>query len=156
MSGFNNSNAFTWLDGNTYSMQDSKGRFGRGSEYYSGWGELRAQKKSPHTQVLYCLCLIKHGPDTNAPSPVLVLRSINNCTNDQLQDAIKLAALRLEEGKISHRDAEDILDRCYAELQRRLEWSDRVKEKNRGQFDKMQAGQALDNRREEDSGDSHR
>ena len=122
---------FTWLDGRSYPCKESTGHFGRTVETYSGWGELRKQKKSPHTEVLYVLAL-----STQKDERCLVLRSINNCSNDQLQDAIKLCALRLQEGQITQPAAEAILDRCYAELQRRLEWTDREKEKRRGQFAK--------------------
>ncbi len=116
-----------WLDGTLYPIKDHKSAFGRTSESYVGWGQLRKQKKSPHTEVLYCYTLtgLHDGK-------FLVLRSINNCTNNELQDAIKLCALRLQEGKITHLEAEKILDLCYAQLQQRLEWT----EKSRGKSQK--------------------
>jgi hypothetical protein len=122
------SDSLTWLDGKSYHYKSDNSRFGRSVTHFVGWGELRKQKKSPHTEVLYVWSLSSHKP-MGTEEPILVLRSINNCTNDQLRQAIQLAALRLEQKSIQQADAEFLLDRCYAELQRRLEWTDREKEK---------------------------
>lgn len=126
---FSKNNFYTWLDGKQYPVKEAS-RFGRAAELYAGWGELRKQKKSPHTEVLYTLCL---QSDTSVPEgQILVLRSINNCSNDQLQMAIRLAGVRLESHMITQQNAEFILDKCYAEIQRRLEWTDREKAKRNG------------------------
>jgi hypothetical protein len=117
----------SWVDGKVYPFKSDKSLFGRATTHYAQWGELRKQKKPPHTEVLYVWAMSTHS--TVVPEPILVLRSINNCTNDQLREAIQLAALRLEQKTITQTDAEFLLDRCYAELQRRMEWTDREKEK---------------------------
>lgn len=126
----------TWLDGAEYPLKE-KVLFGRAAERYHGWGEMRRQKKAPHTEVLYVYCLQmedRRTPGTGEPykAGTLVLRSLSNCSNDQLQDAIKLAALRLEQGRITQAEAEMLLDRCYAEMKRRMDWTEREKEKRRG------------------------
>jgi hypothetical protein len=110
-----------YLDGNYYPTEREKGLFGRVEKEFHGYGELRRQKKSPHTQVLYVWS--KQGQS-------LVLRSINNSSNDQIQQAIQWAGLKLEDHTLPQADAEMILDMLYAELKARLDWTDRKRKLN--------------------------
>lgn len=144
MSGYmTRANDIVWLDGISYPTEAEKGRFGRIAEIYNGWGELRRQKKPPHTQVLYVWTKKYAIPGPNQVQ-TLVLRSINNCSNDQLRESIQLAAVRLEQHQITQTEAESILDRCYAELQRRMEWTDREKAKRNGPSQENQGPTAVD------------
>lgn len=133
-----------WLDGQTYPTKSDKSLFGRVSAYFTEWGEMRRQKKAPHTEVLYVYCLQDQkarlpGSGGTVQANELVLRSINNCSNDQLQDAIKLVALRLEQHKITQLQAETLLDLCYAEIQRRLAWTESEKAKRNGRKQPQEA-----------------
>ncbi|HEY6018676.1 MAG TPA: hypothetical protein VIY48_01945 [Candidatus Paceibacterota bacterium] len=103
-------------------QEKAKSRFGRLAKELGDLGELRRQKKEPHTEVLYVwipgaeAALLIDGTQPMGH----VLRSINNCTNDQLTQAIRLAGLLLSEHKLSQADAELALDMMYKELGRRV------------------------------------
>lgn len=138
-------NSVQWLDGIFYEVEldNKQSRFGRVSQKFRGWGEFRKQKKPPHTEVLYTFTLKYKVVGANQVQS-LVLRSINNCSNEELTNAIKLAALRLEDHCITQPVAEFLLDKCYAELQRRLDWTDREKGKKRGQSQNNQSQAPVD------------
>jgi hypothetical protein len=102
-----------------YRMEWKKQRFGKLQKEYPGLGEIRKQKKAPHTEVLY----VWLGLDTDKP----VLRSVPNCSNDQLTEAIRNAGKAVEEHKVTQRDGEQLLDLMYSELQRRVDHGEKIR-----------------------------
>jgi hypothetical protein len=95
-------------------LEKSKSRFGRVEKDLGDLGELRRQKKEPHTQVLYVWV---PGPDDQH---FTILRSINNCTNDELTEAIRYTGTLLVDHRLTQTDAELVLDLMYAELGKRV------------------------------------
>jgi hypothetical protein len=100
-------------------QEKAKPRFGRMSKDYGELGELRRQKKGPHKEVLYIwiagnlAATYANGVQPTGP----VLRSINNCTNDQLTEAIKLAGRMC--ANHNQTNMEQALDLMYLELGKR-------------------------------------
>ncbi len=102
--------------------QDHKQRFGRLVQSYGDYGELRRQKKEPHKEVFYIPVILgqKYSIEKDENSANVVLRSIQNCTSDQLTDHIRKVGKHLEAAAISQANAEYILDLLYAELGNRV------------------------------------
>lgn len=93
--------------------EKAKPRFGRMSKDFGELGELRRQKKAPRTEVLYIWVNVASQGDA------WLLRSINNCSNDDLTNAIRKAGELLSLHKVSQADAEQALDLMYLELGKR-------------------------------------
>ena len=90
-------------------------RFGKAIKSYGDFGELRRQKKAPHLEVFYT-------PINEVVGNTVVekLRSINNCSSDQITDAIRRIGMNLTGGNITQENAEFILDLLYQELGKRV------------------------------------
>lgn len=84
-------------------VERSKPRFGQCVKVWPNVAELRRQKKAPHKEVLYVWLDV-------------TLRSVNNCTNEQLTEAIRGVGSALENRIILQADAEYLLDALYLEL----------------------------------------
>lgn len=99
-------------------------RFGRVEENFGEFGELRKQKKSPHKLVMYVYVYeVPKFPIGGISTPNArnrVLRSLQNCTSEQITDAIKFIGEGLTQARLVQVSAEKLLDWCYAELHRRL------------------------------------
>jgi hypothetical protein len=94
---------------------DSTGdRFGRCVKIYKFLGELRKQKKKPNKEVFYIWI-------ESPAEKKYVLRSVVNCTNDQLVASIRRCGEYVEAHKVNRPEGEDVLDFLYAELGRRTE-----------------------------------
>lgn len=114
--------------------EKTKQRFGRVARDLGLLGELRKQKKEPHTEVLYVWAppaqayeLDKKGNQIASPS--IVLRSVSNLSNDDLTNVIRQVGQMTEAQSVDRSDAEFVLDMLYADLQRRQDWTDREKAK---------------------------
>jgi hypothetical protein len=115
---------------NTSPDYDRSGsRFGRLVREFLLFGELRRQKKSPHVEVFY---IWVHSEAQKKK----VLRSINNCSNDQITDAIRNAGDLIERHMCDRSEGEQVLDIYYKELARRVEAAERTNARP----DKEQAG----------------
>lgn len=101
-----------------------KQRFGRVVKDYDMMGELRRQKKEPHTEVLYIWVSDPAKASERLKGTIwegMILRSVNNCTNDQLTQAIKSTGLLVDRHEVDQADAEVVLDLLYKSLQTRVE-----------------------------------
>lgn len=94
------------------SKQKTAQRFGRVVKSYPGFGELRRQTKKPNQEIFYLL--IDFSSEGEA-----VFRSLNNATNEQISDYIRSIASFIGRS-LAQEDGEYILDRCYVELNQRL------------------------------------
>lgn len=91
---------------------NSGDRFGRVQKFYPYIGELRRQKKKPHKEVFYTYVYVNEFKK-------YILRSIMNCSNDQLVESIRALGEKIEAHTASRPDGEEVLDILYAELGRR-------------------------------------
>lgn len=87
-------------------------RFGKLKQGFGDFGELRQQKKEPKLEIYYLP--VKENPQTE------VLRSVNNCPSDVINNWIMKIGQNLEAGNLKREYAEIILDFCYGELNKRL------------------------------------
>ncbi len=101
-------------------MPEEKQRFGRLLKSYGDFGELRRQKKAPHTEVFYIPVKYHVLGALGASNYNEDLRSIQNCTSDQITEHIRYLGKNLEAGNIQQASAELILDLLYAELGKRV------------------------------------
>jgi hypothetical protein len=98
-------------------------RFGRLVKSYGDFGELRKQKKEPHVEVFYIPVEAFEGTILS-----FVLRSLNNCSGEQITKHVARVGRNLEAGNLKQDSAEFILDLCYAELHRRIGREDQEKQ----------------------------
>lgn len=92
-----------------------KQRFGVVERNFGALGELRKQLKAPNKEVFYTWVEAKQGEYYG-----LVLRSICNCSNEQIIDSIRTAGENMSKGYAAEDDCEFVLDLLYAELARRV------------------------------------
>ncbi len=92
-------------------------RFGKLHQQFGDFGELRKQKKAPHTEVFYFQ--VDVTPE-NSPEQIKVYRSLQNASSEQISAHVRMCGRHVEGGALSQSNAEIIMDLCYAELNRRL------------------------------------
>ncbi len=90
-------------------------RFGRLTQSFGDFGELRRQKKPPHVEVFYTPVKVPPKGNESGRMPE-VMRSVNNCSPEQLTESIRRIGIHLEGGTISQTNAETVLDFLYAAL----------------------------------------
>lgn len=100
--------------------EKQKQRFGQLTQNYGSFGELRRQKKEPHTEVLY----IHVENDRKDRMSLTNLQSINNTPTPMIEDYMRRVGTGLSEHALLQEHAEKILDMCYAELNKRLQAQD--------------------------------
>jgi hypothetical protein len=98
-------------------------RFGQCIKSYAHLGELRKQKKRPNKEVFY---IWVHALNENK----YVLRSIVNCTDDQLIDSIRRCGEYVESQRVNRIEGEVVLDILYTELARRSEHARSLKDES--------------------------
>jgi hypothetical protein len=101
--------------------------FGREARSFGDYGQLRKQKKAPHQEVFYIPISAAEAKGKKPQPPGTAyglnetcLRSVNNCTGEQITEYIQKIGKHLEAGAISQENAEIVLDYAYAELNKRL------------------------------------
>lgn len=132
------------MGGYSYSSQDPKcleelqakhnemmkPRFGQVVRDWGDVAQMRRQKKAPHKEVLYVwVTAIRGQPDDAKRNYSKALRSVNNCSNDQIVEAIRNVGSAIESRAVSQVDAELILDLLYLELGQRSESADQLRAK---------------------------
>jgi hypothetical protein len=112
-----------WAHGDMGVQYDTSGdRFGRTVKTYPLLGELRRQKKKPHKEVFYIFVF-------SETERKYVLRSIVNCSNDQIVGAIRNVGEKIEGHEVARHDGEEVLDILYAELGRRADVGEHARSK---------------------------
>lgn len=107
-------------------MHDKKAqRFGRLVQSFGDFGELRQQKKAPKLEVFYIP--VKTQVKSRLPGsgkPIVeteeILRSVNNCSSEQITDFIQVVGRNLEAGNLSQDKGETVLNYLYKEIERRV------------------------------------